>query len=319
MSGLVAFDVAFPSGRVSAKQMHRASGVPMEEILEITHCEEFPALGDDELVWPLALSAARAVLDRASVPASRIRYVIYAGSGTWDLAFWSPAAKVAHELGVTGAHCFEVTNFCNAAMTAVQIACDRLSLGRAEYALVLIGDRLSRMLDYADPESKALFNFGDAGGAILVGRTGYRFELLHSAMRTDPSWSDYYRGGYRDGRVVIERDGHREGLTQAYVDNFARLTEETLTALGRPLSDVAYLLINHGDRRMHERLLETTGLPPERSVFNYHRLGHMGGVDTLIAMQDLMAADRLHRGDLLLLATSAMGFSWGISAVEFVG
>jgi 3-oxoacyl-[acyl-carrier-protein] synthase-3 len=319
MNGLVGFDVAFPAGQVTVKQMHLASGVPLDEILEITQCAEFPVLGEGEAAWPLAVRAARAVLARHGVAPAQVRHVIYAGSGSWDLPFWSPAAKVADELDIRDAHCFEVTNFCNAAMTAVQVACDRLGPEPGRYALVLIGDRLSRMLDYTDPESKALFNFGDAGGAILVGSKDSRFVVRHSAMRTDPSWSDYYRGEYRDGRVLIVREGHRDGLTEAYVDNFARLVDETLRALGRTLPDVAYLLINHGDRRMHERLLELTGLPPERSVFNYHRLGHMGGVDTLIAMHDLMAGERLRRGDLLLLATSAMGFSWGITAVEYQG
>lgn len=43
----------------------------------------------------------------------------------------------------------------------------------------------------------------------------------------------------------------------------------------------------------------------------------MGSADTLIALRDLMRQERLRKGDLVLLASSAMGFSWGITAVEF--
>jgi 3-oxoacyl-[acyl-carrier-protein] synthase III len=319
MGGIVDFDVSFPESTVKVADMSAACGVPVEDILKITHCAEFPVLGEREQVWELALDAARSVFKRVSVPLADVRYVIYAGSGQWDLPFWSPAAKIAHELGVDRAHCFEVTNFCNASMTAVQIACDRIELGRAEYALVLAGDRLSRMLDYSDADAKDLFNFGDAGAAVLVSGADYAFRLRHAAMRTDASWSDYYTGEHKADRIVIRRNGYRAGLTAAYVDNFTELAGETLAAVGATMSDVAYLLINHGDRRMHERLLDVLGLPAERTVFNYDRLGHMGSADTLIALRELMTRGSLRTGDLILLATSAMGFSWGITALEYTG
>lgn len=320
MGGIVDFDICFPASRITVEDLHAASGVPVPDILEITHSKAWPALGEHEPSWEPALRAASAVLQRTPVPTGAIRQVIYAGSGEWDLPFWSPAAKVAHELGIDGAHCFEVTNFCNAGMTALQVALSQVGRGPGEYALVLVADRLSRLVDQTDPGSKELFNFGDAGAAMLVAAGGPRtFELLHSAMRTDPSWSDYYAGEWRQGRVRIRRQAHRPGLSEAYVANFSLLLEDTLRALGRGPDDIAHFLINHGDRRMHERLLDTIGLPAERSVFLYDRLAHMGGADTLIALRELADERRLRGGDLVVLATSAMGFSWGITALEFQG
>src|SRR5688572_3651409 len=99
MSGIVDFDVCFPASRASVERMHQASGLPTADILDITHCGDFPALGEDESAWELALRAAQAVIDRTGVDVAAIRQVIYAGSGEWDIPFWSPAAKVAHELG----------------------------------------------------------------------------------------------------------------------------------------------------------------------------------------------------------------------------
>ncbi|MGH3938360.1 MAG: 3-oxoacyl-ACP synthase III family protein [Pseudonocardiaceae bacterium] len=317
MGGIVDFDICYPSFRASVQEMHARSGVPVAEIREITHCDEFPALGEDEKGWELALAAARSVLERTKLSPTLIRQVIYAGSGEWDTPFWSPAAKVAQQLGIERAHCFEVANFCNAGMTALQVASDRIKLGYADNALVLVGDRLSRMVDYNDPDSKELFNFGDAAAAILLARDDYTFRLLHSAMRTDPDWSDYYAGEHQPERITIRRSGHRKGLAAAYVENFSSLVDDTLITLERKMSDVAYFLINQGDKRMHERLVRTLGIPLEKSVFNYHRLGHMGGSDTLIALQSLLAEKKLQHGDLILLATSAMGFSWGITALEY--
>jgi 3-oxoacyl-[acyl-carrier-protein] synthase III len=136
-------------------------------------------------------------------------------------------------------------------------------------------------------------------------------------MRTDPSWCDYYAGVYRDRGVAIRREGHRPGLGAAYLENYTALLHQTLGSLGRGIGDVAYFLINHGDQLLHERVLDELEIPLEKSVFNYDRLGHMGGVDTLIALGELAHEQRLRKGDLVLLATSAMGFSWGITALEY--
>ncbi|POA97399.1 3-oxoacyl-ACP synthase [Chromobacterium sinusclupearum] len=317
MPGIVTPAIRYPQGRVEAKQLHLSSGAPLEEVLNITRCDGFPALAAAEQSWELAAEAAGDLLRREGIVPDQISHVIYAGTGCWDQPFWSPAAKIAQAIGIQGAHCFEVTNFCNAAWTAISLACDKLEAGRADLVLVVTADQLSRLVDRDSVDSLSLFNFGDAAAAVLVKRSEGRYRLLHSAMRTDPEWVDYYAGVWRDGKVRIERQPHRRGLAQAYLDNFAALVQRTLEALGRSLSEVRYLLINHGDEDMHRSLLERLGLSEERTVFNYHRLGHMGSADTLIALEQLEREQRLRAGDLILLASSAMGFSWGISAVEY--
>ncbi|MEV4947162.1 3-oxoacyl-[acyl-carrier-protein] synthase III C-terminal domain-containing protein [Streptomyces sp. NPDC053755] len=320
MGGIVDFEVAFPSSRVTVRELHETSGVPVADILAITHTEEFPVLGEDETAWELAAEAARAVLERNGVSPDAIGQVIYAGSGEWDQPFWSPAAKVADELGILGAHCFEVTNFCNGAMTAVRTGLAELALGGvAPYALVLVGDRLSRLVDRDDPDSKALFNFGDAPAAVLLGREDCLFEVLASSMRTDPSWADYYSGDLEDDRILMRRRGRRQGLGDAYLENFPARVGDVLSTLGKEVTDVAHFLINQGDKGMHEKLLAGLGIPPEKSVFNYHRYGHMGGSDPLIALAGLLDDERLEPGDLVLVATSGMGFTWGVTALEFRG
>ncbi|MFJ5829528.1 3-oxoacyl-ACP synthase III family protein [Streptomyces sp. NPDC093089] len=319
MAGIVDFDVTMPSSRMTVHQMATASGLPEGDIRAITTCDSIPVLAPEEREWELALRSARAVLKRNQIPLESIRTVIYAGTGVWDVPFGSPAALVAHELGIDRAHCFELANHCNAVTVAIQLACDKVASRTDEYALVLIGDRVSTMVDRTQGDMKELFNNGDAGGAILLSASGRVAKVLGSRMRTDPSWADYYTGKHEGDRVVIRRKGDRDGLGEAYMENFVGLTTELLASVGRSLEDVAYLLVTHGARPIHEGFLQKLGLPESRSVLNYDHLGHMGGADTLIAMQDLIDAKRLKRGDLVLHATSAVGFTWGVMAMEYRG
>ncbi|MEV7282396.1 ketoacyl-ACP synthase III family protein [Streptomyces sp. NPDC093111] len=319
LGGIVDFEVVFPSSAVDVRELHASSGVSVADILAITHTERFPALDEDEAAWELAATAGRTVLERNGIDPDDIGLVVYAGSGEWDLPFWSPAAKVAAELGIDNAHCFEIANFCNGGMTAVRAALAELALSGAPYALVLVGDRLSRLVDHEDPESKALFNFGDAPAALLVGRRNGLLDVLTSAMRTDPSWADYYSGDVEDDRVLMRRRGRRQGLGDAYLENFPARVDDVLGTLGKEIADVDWFLINQGDKGMHEKLLARLGIPPEKSVFNYHRYGHMGGSDPFIALGDLIADERLRPGDLILVAASGMGFSWSVTALEYRG
>lgn len=316
MAGIVDLDVAFPRGRVTVERMHEESGRPVADILAFTHCAEIPVFDESETAWELVRDVAAKVLTRNGIAPDDVGQVIVAGSGRWDHPAWSPAAKVAAELGVDRAHCFEVTNFCNAAATAIQLGSDAIAAGRVRHCLVLVGEQGARGVDYTDPESVSMFNTGDCAVAVLLGADATTLDLLGSSSRTDPSWADYYVGEYDYDRVLTRRRGRRLNLPQTYLKNFDALTRQTLDGLGKTVEEVRWLLVNHSDRRVHERLLKNLGLPFERSVFNYDRLGHMGGGDPFIALADLRAEGRLRAGDLVLLATSGVGFSWSVTALE---
>src|SRR5829696_1749558 len=224
--GIVDFAVALPESRLTVQEMHEQSGVSVPEILEVTHCDELPALDEHQQAWELAVQAAEEAIERTDTDPDDITRLIYAGAGYWDAPAWSPAAKVADELGVTKAHAFEVTNFCNAMTLGLRLAVEGLEPGGR--TLVVAAERFSGAVDHKDPDSKALFNFGDAATAAVVGDSDYTFAYLGNAARTDPSWCDYFVGDYHDTGVYTRRRGHRKGLADAYVANFAALTAEAL-------------------------------------------------------------------------------------------
>jgi 3-oxoacyl-[acyl-carrier-protein] synthase-3 len=319
-AGLLDYAVVFPQGRITRESMQRTSGLSEAEIGEIVPCPEFPALEPDEHAWELAVDAADTVLRRADVDPDSISRVIYTGSGYWDQPAWSPAAKVADELGIEHAHCFELTNFCNALGAGLQVAVAGLRPYGGDRVLVVTAERFADTVDRTDPDSKALFNFGDAGAAILVGGAEPGAECLvylDSAARTDPSWCDHYAGDHHGSGVHTRRRGRRPGLAAAYQDNLFALTHQVLKDIGRDVADVRFLLMNQNDRNVQDRLLTALDLAPERSVRNHSALGHMGCADTVIALRQLADRGELADGDLVLLALSGLGFTWSVTALEY--
>ncbi|MBV6698882.1 3-oxoacyl-ACP synthase III family protein [Kitasatospora aureofaciens] len=315
--GITDFALTTGSAKVTVDDLARESGCDLGKLTEILPAGRLSALGPGESSWSLGRDAAAKVLARNGVSPDDVGLVIYAGSSEWGTPFWSPAAKIALELGVHHAHCYEVSNFCNAAPTAFRIADEQVRTGACRYALVIVADRLSQLVDRPGGLVE-LFNFADGAAAVLVSAENPRYELLGSANRTDPAFVDLYYGEIRDNEVKVFRRDGGEGLGEAFITNFTVLTHQVLAAVGRSLDDVAYLLVTHGNQNTQRQLLDTLGLPHERSVFNYEVEGHLGGADPLLALEDLERAERLKPGDLVLLATAGSGFTWGVTAIQVV-
>lgn len=316
--GIVDVEISFPSGKIDTQQISKLSGVSIDEIRKINPASTYPALAPNELSWEVAFNACKSLVDRLHIAGKDIQQVIYAGSGQWDYPFWSPSAQLAQKIEIENAHCYEITNFCNAAATAIRVAIDSISAGRSKNILVAASDRLSTMVDYHDAGSKSLFNYGDAAAAILVSAERRKFKILHSSMRTDPSWVNHFRGVYcrNSESVTIIKGDDKEGLGEAYIYNFSNLVYECLDSIGGKIDDIDYFLINQGSINIHKALLSKLGIPESKSVFNYNTLAHMGG-DTFIALSGIMKNSGLKSGSIILLATSAMGFSWGITALQY--
>uniref|UniRef100_A0AAU2JQJ2 3-oxoacyl-ACP synthase n=1 Tax=Streptomyces sp. NBC_00049 TaxID=2903617 RepID=A0AAU2JQJ2_9ACTN len=314
--GIADFAIEVPGGKLGIEEVSRESGIDVDKLGQVIRSGKFSVLGPGESAWSLGRDAAAKVLARVPVRPEEIGLVIYAGSSEWGKPFWSPAAKIAGELGIEHAHCYELSNFCNAGLAAVRIADDQIKAGTLKYALVVIADRLSQLVEYGTGYVE-LFNFADGAAAVLVSADA-RYELLGSAMRTDPAWVDAYYGEIKNGEVKVERGELGDGLGDAFIENFTTLTGKVLAEIGASAEDVAYFLVTHGNVNTHRDYLRALGVGEDRSVFNYETDGHLGGVDPLLSLEDLERAGRLNSGDLVVMATAGSGFTWGVTALRVV-
>ncbi|MET7765728.1 3-oxoacyl-[acyl-carrier-protein] synthase III C-terminal domain-containing protein [Streptomyces sp. NPDC005393] len=312
--GIADFALATPSGKLSINDVSRESGHSVEKLEQILPSGKFSVLAEGETSWGLGRDAAARLLARNPVPLDEIGLVLYAGSSEWGTPFWSPAAKIALELGIAHAHCFEVSNFCNAGMVAVKMADDQVRAGTHNYALVIIADRLSQLVEYGTGYIE-LFNFADGAAAVLVSADA-KYEVLGAAHHTDPQWVDSYYGEIKEGQIKVERGEKLEGLGEAFIDNFTTLTRKVLADIGRGVADVAYFLVTHGNQDTHRKYLDAMGVDASRSVFQYEFDGHLGGADPLLALEELERAGRIVPGDLVIVATAGSGFTWGVTAVR---
>ncbi|MEW2296402.1 3-oxoacyl-[acyl-carrier-protein] synthase III C-terminal domain-containing protein [Streptomyces sp. NPDC006743] len=315
--GIADYALAMPGGKRSVDEVARASGVDPGKLERVLPSGKFSVLAEGETSWGLGRAAAARLLERNPVRPEEIGLVLYAGSSEWGTPFWSPAAKIAQELGITDAHCYEVSNFCNAGMVAVKLADDQVRAGTHQYALVVVADRLSELVEYGTGYVE-LFNFADGAAAVLLTADPAQsaYDVLGAAHHTDPRWVDAYYGQLKDGEVKVERGDKLDGLGEAFLDNFTTLTHRVLKDIGRQVADVAYFLVTHGNQETHRDYLAALGVDASRSVFQYGLDGHLGGADPLAALEELERDGRIGPGDLVIVATAGSGFTWGVTALR---
>ena len=158
--------VSLPETVVPNAQIAARIGVSDEWIVRRTGIRSRHVAAPEERLAAHATYAAAAALKRAGVPASRVDLVLVATS-TPDEVMPNAAPRVAHELGATRAGAFDVGAACSGFLSALAVGAGQIEAGRAQCAVVIGADFMSRITDPNDRATAALFGDG-AGAAVLL-------------------------------------------------------------------------------------------------------------------------------------------------------
>jgi 3-oxoacyl-[acyl-carrier-protein] synthase-3 len=108
----------------------------------------------------------------------------------------------------------------------------------------------------------------------------------------------------------------KDGLDKVSLPNFVRAAEGALERSGATLKDIGYLCALHMKRSMHDALVEALGVDPARCSY-LDDMGHMSGVDPLLALDRAARAEALRDGELVLLLSAGTGYTWAASVVRW--
>ena len=212
--------LAVPGRVVHNAPIAERLGVEEQWIEVRTGIKQRRNLADGERLSDLAALAGERALADAGVDPADVDLLVVATT-TQDEITPNTAPLVATELGAVNAAAFDVGAACTAFVTALQVATAQVESGRADTALVIGADALSRFLDQDDRRTAALF--GDGAGAIVMsasdeGRVG-PIALRSEAQREMIICA---RGG------KLSMQGH-----ETFVNAVKRMSEITLEVLDR--------------------------------------------------------------------------------------
>jgi 3-oxoacyl-[acyl-carrier-protein] synthase III len=255
----------------------------------------------DETSTDLAVGAARAALLNAGLEASDIDLVVVATS-TPDFTMPSTACLVQGRLGATNALAFDLVNACAGYVYALDAATRYLNSGGVRNALVIGVDRGSRLVNPHDRTTSVFF--GDGAGAAIVSRRGAGRVLaskLFSQGTSEPLNVPVGGAMTMDGRAIWD-----------FATEILPATVRELCSSARVSVDEIRLLVPHqANRNILVTAAAELGLPFDRVAVNIDRYGNTLAASIPIALDEAVAAGRVHPGDKVALVGFGAGLAWG--------
>ena len=280
---------------------------------------------DDEATVDLAAAAAEVALADAAIDAAAIDEIIVA-TDTPEAYTPDTASFLQHRLGCRQIPAYDLGGSgCAGFVQALDVARARIAL-EPKRVLVIGVELISRLMSWEDRSFCVLF--GDAAGAVVVGPTGGKAELLNVVAGTDGSQTDILTlrtGGTRhpfnaeslasgaynrldmDGKRVFREAVHR--MSGAVVD--------VLTPIGKTPEDVALVIPHQANKRIIDAVQQKLGAVHGQVYVNVHNYGNTGSATVPFALWEAVQRGRIGDGDLVALTAFGAGFHWAAAAIQF--
>ena len=312
-----------PERRLTNVDLESMVDTSDEWILSRTGISERRLAGADQATSDLGLIAARRALESAGLEPGDIDLLVV-GTSSPDYIFPSTSALIQDALGLScGA--FDVMAACTSFIHSLYAAASAIESGRADRALVVGADALTRHVDFTDRATCVLF--GDGAGAVVL-EAGERPGVGAIVLGTDGSGADLLKIPAGGSALPATEERCREGLQYVRMNGnevfkFAvrvipSATSMALESGGHDVSDLAWLVPHQANQRIISTVAERLHMPAERVFSNVATTGNTSAASIPLALDDLYTSGRLAPGDLIALVGFGAGLTWGAAIVRWV-
>jgi 3-oxoacyl-[acyl-carrier-protein] synthase-3 len=311
-AALVAVGAAFPDGSVPTADIAAPLGIDAEWIVRRTGVQARRRLAEDGSLCALAETAARRALAAADTEAREVDLLLLA-TMTPDAITPHGAATVAAGLGAWRAGTMDVNAACTGFLAALSLAVGQVESGRAEVALVIGADAMSRVLDYDDRVTAGIF--GDGAGAVVVRALppGAASRVGPFVLESDGAAGDAIVTPWPAGPVRMEGQRTFRRAVDALVD----VGERAAGLAGVRVEDLDLVVLHQANQRITAAVGERLALPDERVLDCIASIGNTTSASVPTALAVAAEDGRLRPGARVLLGAFGAGLAWGGTVVEW--
>ena len=248
----------------------------------------------DESLFDLAKTASTLALESAGIKAEELDYIICSNVNN-NYVYPSMSCIIQ---GAIGAHCpcFDIRIACAGFVYALDVAESFLQTGRAHKILVLAAEEPTRFCSWKQRETAVLF--GDGAGAAVVTDGGKYFgartttisntEVLYQRNRLEPTPFEV-EGVYLDHPMVMQgREVFRNAVSNC-----------------------------SSEMRIIKGIEQYLGGDPEQYPTTVQKYGNTSSASIAILLDELVRANKISRGDLLVMSGFGAGFTTGSLLMEY--
>lgn len=302
---LTALGTYVPERVITNAELSRLVDTNDEWIVRRTGIRERRATADNEFTSDLCTAAAR------GLNLTGVDFVILSTT-TPDYAFPSVASQVQDRLGIVGAGAIDINATCAGFAYGLHVAHGLVAAGVQQKVLVLSGETLTKVTDYADRATCILF--GDGAGAALV-EPSEAPTVLATIVGSDGGGGGLlYRTGLStriaapgDTKPALIRQNGREVYKWA-VETVSAGVCELLRRANLTPDAVDWFVPHSANLRITEAVSERVGIPVERTLSSIEYFGNTSAATIPLALALGQRDGKLRDGDTVLL----YGFGGGL-------
>ncbi len=247
--------------------------------------------------------------------------VLIVATVTPDMIFPATACLIQDQVGLRDTWGFDLSAACSGFLFALTTAAQIVGAGAHRRVMVVGADLMSAIIDPADRTTAVLF--GDGAGAVLLEPAEPGFGLLDFYHMIDGSGREELLmpagGSLHPASVetVTERQHFlkQNGRTvfKFAVTRMAESIEIVLARNGLTPADVAMVIPHQANQRILDATADRLGLPHERMASVIERFGNTTAATLPLALEDVVRAGRVRRGDLVVFTAVGAGYTVGAS------
>ncbi len=309
--------------RWNVEKLDQASGISIRHIAAA-----------DECASDLAVEAARKLLERLSVPAAEIDFLLLCTQSP-DFFIPTTACILQDRLGLPvscGALDYNLGH--SGFVYGLGIAEGLIASGQAKRVLLLTADTYSK---HVSPDDKTVRTiFGDGAAATLLEVADGEPALGPFCYGTDGKGAEHLMvpaGGMRmprseeSGRAQEDESGNLRShnhlrMNGAEVFSFTlsavpRALERVLERSGENQEAIDHFVFHQANAFILEQLRKRCQIPKEKFPVMLNHCGNTVSSSIPIALRDMESQGRLERGQKLVLLGYGAGYSWGATILRW--
>ena len=244
---------------------------------------------------------------------------------TPDMLFPATACLIQDALGMTRVWGFDLSAACSGFLYALTTGAQFVASGVHRRVVVVGADLMSAIIDPTDRTTAVLF--GDGAGAVLLEEAEPGFGILDFHHVVDGSGRDdlLMPAGGSLKPASLETVAAREHFLRQNgrtvfkfaVSQMAESIEHLLQRNRLTPADVAVVIPHQANQRILDATADRLGLPRERMASVIARYGNTTAATLPLALDDVVRAGKLARGDLVVFVAVGAGFTVGATLVRW--
>ncbi len=280
---------------------------------------------DNEASSDMAMKAASKAIENAGIDKNSIDCIILA-TMTPDMPFPSTSCILQHKMGLPNITAFDIQAACSGFIYALNIANTMILSKQYKTVLIVGAEKLSSILDFQDRTTCVLFGDG-ASAAILTQSNDSNIGILHTDTGADgetPELLYQPAGGSAippsidtiNNRLHFLKMNGKEIFKKA-VRVMGQSCIKSLDACNLTAKDIDLVIPHQANMRIIESLAKRLDIPLNKFHNNLDLYGNTSAASIGIALDEAIRANRIKKGDRILLVAFGAGLTWGSQIIQW--